>query len=141
MPTQGLSLALPGLLLAAGIAFGAQPGKRKPDPERGHDLYNQSCWPCHGKTAEGDGPAAAALSVPVPKLRGSFTLDTIPAKVDITLQGRGPMPGYSESMDRPDARRIFIWILSLDSPDATPGQEPGEDAPAPEKDGAPEGGD
>ena len=131
-----------GLLLgtlgfaAAGTA--AQPGKRKPDPERGHDLYNQSCWACHGKTAEGDGPSASALSVSVPRLRGSFSTDGIPDLVTIVQTGRGPMPGFSETMERLDTRRIFIWIQSLDAPEASPGEP--NDEPAPEKDGAPEEG-
>jgi len=136
LPSLIGSSLLASVAFVAALAFAAQPGKRKPDPERGHDLFNQSCWPCHGKEARGDGPAAAALSVPVPALRGHFTQETIPDEVNVTLNGKGPMPGFAESFDRPDARRIFVWILSLDAPGG------GEDKPSdvPEPDGNPEEG-
>ena len=34
------------------------------DKEAGRTLYNGRCWPCHGPTGRGDGPAAAALRPP-----------------------------------------------------------------------------
>jgi len=34
------------------------------DKEAGRALYNRRCWPCHGATGRGDGPAAAALRPP-----------------------------------------------------------------------------
>ncbi len=32
--------------------------------EAGRGLYNEKCWPCHGPTGRGNGPAAAALKPP-----------------------------------------------------------------------------
>jgi hypothetical protein len=34
----------------------------------GHEMYDQLCAVCHGVTGKGDGPAAPALSSPVPDL-------------------------------------------------------------------------
>ena len=34
------------------------------DREKGRVLYNNRCWPCHGPTGRGNGPAAAALRPP-----------------------------------------------------------------------------
>src|SRR5262245_22356317 len=34
------------------------------DREAGRGLYNGKCWPCHGPTGRGNGPAAAALRPP-----------------------------------------------------------------------------
>jgi len=34
----------------------------------GHEMYDQLCAVCHGVTGRGDGPAAPALSSPVPDL-------------------------------------------------------------------------
>jgi mono/diheme cytochrome c family protein len=34
------------------------------DREAGRSLYNEKCWPCHGPTGRGNGPAASALRPP-----------------------------------------------------------------------------
>lgn len=39
-----------------------------PAAQSGADLYRQHCAACHGASAHGDGPVAAALSVMVPDL-------------------------------------------------------------------------
>lgn len=36
--------------------------------KNGHEMYDQLCAVCHGVTGKGDGPAAPALSNPVPDL-------------------------------------------------------------------------
>lgn len=48
------------------LAAGAGPGQF--DDYTGRDLYARFCASCHGGTAHGDGPVAAALSVMVPDL-------------------------------------------------------------------------
>ncbi len=103
------------------------PTKRKSDPEWGEDLYNKHCWQCHGRQAEGDGPAADSLQVPVPTLRGISNPDTRGDLVATARQGSGPMPAYHESISRQDMRRVFIYIESLDSPKK---KKPAEDEEA-----------
>ena len=68
------------LILTSGIAFAAETGatgvviKQVPLTYQdialkdGHEMYDQLCAVCHGVTGKGDGPAAPALSSPVPDL-------------------------------------------------------------------------
>ena len=68
------------LVLASGHAFAADTGatgvviKQVPLTyqdialKSGHEMYGQLCAVCHGVAGRGDGPAAPALSSPVPDL-------------------------------------------------------------------------
>ena len=68
------------LMLTSGHAFAAETGatgvviKQVPLTYKdialkdGHEMYDQLCAVCHGVTGMGDGPAAPALSSPVPDL-------------------------------------------------------------------------
>ncbi len=67
----------------------------------GEEIYQAVCAVCHGKTAQGGGPAAAALKRMVPDLTtlarqngGEFPA----ARVLATLQGKGPTSHGSEDM-------------------------------------------
>lgn len=122
---------LAALLLSAGMVLAGQPGKRKPDPERGHDYWSQSCWFCHGKDAEGDGPSAATMTNPVPNLRGTITRDRFPDLIEVIQEGRGAMPGFAATIDRHDSRRILVFLENLDDT-----AEPEDDAAPPEEDAA-----
>ncbi|MEJ2514045.1 MAG: cytochrome c [Gammaproteobacteria bacterium] len=60
-----------------------------PDPEWGREIYVTNCAVCHGRYAEGDGPAMAALDVGAPDLTeiarrrgGYFPYDEIRGIVD-----------------------------------------------------------
>ena len=101
------------LSLLMSQALAAQPKSRPPDKERGEDVYERSCWYCHGEKALGDGPAAKAMTVPVPALAG-VDLAQKDAMVEIILNGRGDMPAFREEIDIHDARRIMVWLSSLD---------------------------
>lgn len=39
-------------------------GLARGDREAGRSIYNSRCWPCHGPTGRGNGPAAVALKPP-----------------------------------------------------------------------------
>lgn len=116
-----LRLALVGILglgVAAELVPGAQaaapasavPTKRKPDRERGRDLWLQSCWECHGTEGKGDGPAAAAVPGGVPTLEGKISEDKFDALVVLVEDGKGRMPAYREDIDKHDARRILLYL-------------------------------
>jgi len=134
-------LALPSWALAEKSDW---PTKRKADPEWGEDLYNKHCWQCHGRQAEGDGPSADALQVPVPSLRGTSNDATRSDLIATARQGIGPMPAYHESISRQDMRRVFIYIESLDNPKKKPAKDeseeeadgPTEEGNAPDAEGA-----
>lgn len=122
------SFLISALLLIFGVALAEQPSKRKPDPEAGKDLYMRSCWQCHGREADGAGPASPALNVAVPSLRNKVSKDSISKMITVVQDGRGAMPNFSETITYTDTRRIFIYIQSLDSSDS-PEQNVEEDEP------------
>lgn len=86
------------------------PESRKPDRERGRDLWLQSCWECHGTEGKGDGPAAAAIPGGVPSLAGKISEDKFDDLVALVEDGRGRMPAYREDIDKHDARRILQYL-------------------------------
>lgn len=57
------------LVMASDFAAqNAQAGRQSPYVEKGRKLFNQYCATCHGVTAKGEGPVAAALKVGPPDL-------------------------------------------------------------------------
>jgi hypothetical protein len=98
---------------------GADPAARRDEPllESGAGLYMQYCASCHGATAQGNGPAAAALrqppsdltrlderyGEPLPKERLASLID---GRVAVAAHGTREMPVWGEKLyagDRPDS--------------------------------------
>jgi mono/diheme cytochrome c family protein len=76
----------------------------------GKDLYREYCAVCHGATAKGDGPAAAALKTPPTDLTqisknngGKFP----EIKVQHIINGDGDQPVAHGSKDMPVWGNIF----------------------------------
>ena len=86
---------------------------------RGKEIWERSCWQCHGKEGRGDGPAAGDLAVSVPDLRGNVGGKRQKELVDVILNGRSLMPAFSEEFDLFDARRILVYLRRLEE-DTTP---------------------
>ena len=101
-------------LFVASAAWAGVPAKLEPDKKRGQLLYERNCWQCHGKQGLGDGPLAASLPEGMPALAGRIQRDGFDEAVALTRAGRGDMPGFADVMDTYDARRVFIWLASLD---------------------------
>lgn len=117
MGAVALTLALVSTVRAA------QPTTRPSDEERGEELYRRHCVQCHGVRNAGDGPATRALVATVPDLRGK--LNQQEATLNLIMRGRGSMPGYEASFDKPDARRVVRYMMRLGDeyalpPEATP---------------------
>ena len=77
-----------GKLIAVAVAAAAH-AAAAPVIADGRQAYLESCAACHGLYAGGDGPAIAALAVPVPDLRrlaaregGSFPLERVARVID-----------------------------------------------------------
>jgi mono/diheme cytochrome c family protein len=104
------------------IAF-AEP--RPTDEERGEELYNRHCIQCHGATAAGDGPAAAALVTAVPDLSKSLLDKPNDSTIQIVLNGNGAMPSFQLSFDKHDARRVLKYMERTTHP--TPPEAPSEE--------------
>ena len=134
------------LLLTTSLTGNAEaevPTKRPSDMERGQTLWERHCWQCHGATNAGDGPATTDLVAAVPPLIGELKVNEATAR--LILRGKGSMPGFEQSFDLQDARRVLMYQVSLtaagpkpaeDNPDAT-----NEAAPAAAPDAAPSDGD
>ena len=94
---------------------------------RGRALYLQYCASCHGPSAEGDGPAASALSVPPANLRrlaerfgNPLPEDQVARYIDgrATVKAHGPrdMPVWGTRFyykSGGDERRARQWIAEL----------------------------
>lgn len=104
-----LSLGL--LLTHTPAAPAGQPSKRPSDMDRGQQLWERHCWQCHGATNQGDGPAAAALVHTVPNLIDQIVVTDELAR--LVLKGKGAMPGYEQSFDFHDARRVLKYQATL----------------------------
>ncbi len=102
------------LILLPMATFAAQPRKRPADHVRGKEIWERSCWQCHGKEAGGDGPAAAELAIAVPDLRGNLAGSRQKELIDAILHGRSAMPAFSEELDIYDARKILVYLRRLE---------------------------
>lgn len=135
-----LLVALGVVLGLVGIAQAGYPTKMDKPRDRGRALYREGCWGCHGWTGEGGGPTAALLKTSAPPLAGRYTEDQFESVATIILNGRGEMPGYSQVMDRADAKRVLAWLSALDRDnpvDEGPKPEKDEDEEAAEEEGGP----
>lgn len=132
-----MSRVAASLLLTAALALpalAAQPTRRPTDDERGRELYDRHCASCHGARNAGDGPATTALVAKVPDLAGKVKADG--ATIDLVQKGKGPMPAFSATFDREDARRVTAWMAKVHTEKPKPADAPA--APAPPE---PEAGD
>jgi mono/diheme cytochrome c family protein len=110
-----MRLAILLAVIGGEVAIAEIPKQRSPDHVRGRELWEQSCWQCHGATAEGDGPSAEALTVDVPSLRGTVTIEGRDRLINTIIYGQGLMPAYGETFDRPEARRILAFLQRLET--------------------------
>jgi mono/diheme cytochrome c family protein len=88
-----------------GNAIAAQKGKK---------LYSKLCWTCHGKTGQGDGPAASNLN-PKPK---NFSLDEVQKQSDGELfwklsSGKGMMVPYKHALNEEKRWQLINYIRTL----------------------------
>jgi len=130
MRTSSLPFLLALLTLPA---LAAQPKKRSEDHVQGKELWEKSCWQCHGEENDGKGPAAEALVDDVPDLRGKIGPKRYDALVQMVMSGSPTHPAFSAEMDEHQAKRILIYLDRLDRESK---REPPETAPPEEKDDA-----
>lgn len=77
----------------------SQPAAVTPDVEKGKEVFNQRCVPCHGSTGHGDGPASASLN---PKPRkfadGGWQSQVTDDYIEKIIQLGGAAVGKSPAM-------------------------------------------
>jgi len=98
---------LVGTASAAPSSSKKKKNARPTDAERGSELYERHCVQCHGATADGKGPMAAALVSEIPNLRGVISKDTLEKYVTVVQRGQNSMPGFELSFDKHDTRRVL----------------------------------
>jgi len=125
-----LSIAVLGAILGAS-ALAAQPNKRPSDEVRGKELYSRHCEACHGAYARGHGPATQALVHPVPDLLGKVKADE--ATMRVVLRGKAAMPGYEQTFDKQDAKRVLQHMARIKAP-SNQAPPPAEAEPPPAED-------
>ena len=82
--------------------------------QKGQALFSKLCWTCHGKTGDGDGPAAANLK-PKPK---SFSSADLQKQSDGELfwklsTGKGMMVPYKHSLSEEKRWQLINYIRTL----------------------------
>ena len=109
-------LLLWGLLAGCSATAEARspPKKRPEDHVAGEQIWERSCWQCHGEDNDGQGPAASALPGGVPDLRNTVNPSRYGELVDVILDGRGDMPAFRAEMDKHQARRALIYMERID---------------------------
>jgi hypothetical protein len=66
--------------------------------ERMETLYGQRCLSCHGASGRGDGPVAAALTVPVPDFRDTVLRKSNAQMRRVIREGKGVMPAFGPAL-------------------------------------------
>ncbi|HEY8166463.1 MAG TPA: FTR1 family protein [Gemmatimonadaceae bacterium] len=87
------------------------------DTARGHQLYAQKCSQCHGDAGAGDGPAAASLGMPVPKIgiaRETPDMTPILAYNVVSVGVRAtPMPEFGSSLSPQQRWEIVNYVYVM----------------------------
>jgi mono/diheme cytochrome c family protein len=90
---------------------------------RGRDLYNASCWVCHGRNGDGKGPAAKTLEGPKPRDftspdfiiegRESEIADTISRGAAASFHGSPMMPAWSSSLSPQQIHDLVEYLKTF----------------------------
>jgi mono/diheme cytochrome c family protein len=96
---EGQMMLYRGMILALVVASTGH--AQQADPEAGRDIFQTSCWQCHGKDAKGVGPMAEMLAISPPDLTalsqrngGAFPTAAVAMQID----GRAPMLAHGGAM-------------------------------------------
>ena len=85
--------------------------------EHGKMLYQNNCFPCHGRTGMGDGPVATrAAEIPPFPLVGTITGRTDAYLYGQIWAGGAIMGPYYMSMDADEVWDLINYLRSLNSP-------------------------
>jgi len=88
----------------------------------GRDIYNATCWVCHGRDGEGDGPAAANLETqPRDFTSPEFTIAgregeiarTIAQGAEASFHGSTLMPEWGSSLSERQIQGLIAYLETL----------------------------
>lgn len=81
---------------------------------KGEKIFAKICWSCHGVKGEGNGPAAANLSIkPANFLDKSFQKQTDGEILWKISAGRGNMPSYSELLSENQRWQLVSYLRTF----------------------------
>ena len=86
------------------------------DPEKGKDLFRESCQHCHGLNGKGDGEMASYLNPPPSNLASATTqIKSDKDLVSIILKGREGtgMTGFEGAFEEPQLNDLLAYLRSL----------------------------
>lgn len=84
----------------------------------GATVFRSQCTACHGTSAKGNGPAAAALTPRPPNLTRSERVRTLSDEelIGFLSVGKGAMPGFGKILTKQELRDIVAWLQSINRP-------------------------
>lgn len=85
-----------------------------PGPD-GEQIFKEYCVPCHGKSGEGDGPAASAFDPGPSDLTDSAVIGNKTAEelVRAIAVGGGGMPAFAATLSAEEIEAVTEYILSF----------------------------
>ena len=101
-----LGLIVSGTVIASGNG----------DPEKGKDLFRESCQHCHGFNGKGDGEMASYLTPPPSNLASESTQAKSDEELrDVILKGREgtAMTGFEGALEESQLADLLAYIRSL----------------------------
>jgi cbb3-type cytochrome c oxidase subunit III len=91
--------------------------------QRGRDIYNASCWVCHGRDGDGQGPAANTLEGAKPRdfTSAAFVIEgredevarTISVGAAASFHGSPLMPAWSSQLPPQQIRDVVEYLKTL----------------------------
>ena len=86
-----------------------------PDITDGDEVYETNCVPCHGKSGQGDGPAAVAFDPPPTDFTNPEGVKTksLEDLVSVISTGTGGMPAFAASLSTEDIEAVAEYIKTL----------------------------
>ena len=85
--------------------------------ERGKQVFENFCQPCHGADAKGVGPVVQHGFPPPPPLARSQTQDKSDAQLfEVVTNGVFTMPPYGPQLSRDDRWKVILYVRSFRRP-------------------------
>jgi len=88
------------------------------DPEKGKDLFRESCQHCHGFNGKGDGEMASYLTPPPSNLASETTQAKSEKELkDVIMKGREgtAMAGFEGALEESQLSDLLAYLRSLKS--------------------------
>ncbi len=87
----------------------------------GKEVYDGQCAACHGKSGEGDGPAAMVFDPKPTDLTDADYMGTLTreALLKVLADGKGDMPGYSALLSQEELEALAEYVRSLSKDDGS----------------------